>query len=203
MSSNNQEIESKFYVRDLPAVEARLTALGAVLKVPRGFEYNLRFDDPKGRLSAGHRVLRLRKSDDARITYKGPGRAQAGAVIRTELEIVVDDFEQARALLEALGYHAVVIYEKYRSMYELEGALVTLDELPYGNFVEIEVARVESIAPLAQKLALDPNAAIPDSYLGLFERVRAAKKLSARNLAFAEFAGQALTPADLGVRPAD
>jgi adenylate cyclase class 2 len=203
MSANGQEIESKFYVRDLQSVEKKLLALGATCTIPRGFEYNLRFDDAENRLARAHQVLRLRQSDDARLTFKGPGEQRGGAIVRTELEIVVSDFDGARSFLEALGYQAVVIYEKYRSMYELGHTLVTLDELPYGNFVEIEVEKVEAIAEIAQKLGLNTEAAIPNSYLGLFEHVRAAKNLPAKNLAFIEFEDIHITAEDLGVLPAD
>ncbi len=203
MSANAQEIESKFYIRNLKAVEDKLLALGAIGKLPRMFEYNLRFDDAQNNLAREHRVLRLRKSDDTRLTFKGPGEQRGGAIIRTELELVVDDFEMARSFLEALGYRAVVSYEKYRAMYELDHALITLDELPYGNFVEIEAEKVEAIAGLAQKLGLRPAAAIPASYLGLFEHIRTTKNLPVKNLAFTEFEGLQITAEDLGVLPAD
>jgi len=203
MSANTQEIESKFYVQDLQAVEARLLAQGATRKLARGFEYNLRFDDAQNSLAREHHVLRLRKSDDARLTFKGPGEQHNGAIVRTELELVVDNFEMARSFLEALGYHVATSYEKYRAMYEFEGAMVTLDELPYGTFVEIEAKEAEAIAGLAQKLGLKAENAIPLSYLGLFERLRATMNLSAANLAFAEFARLKITPQELGVTPAD
>jgi len=203
MTANGQEIESKYYVRSLKTIEQKLVGLGAVCKLPRDFEYNLRFDDANGRLHGEHQVLRLRKSDDVRLTFKGPGEQREGAVVRTELELVVDDFEMGRRFLEALGFKAIVSYEKYRSMYEIDGALVTLDELPYGHFVEIEVQAIATIASLAPKLGLNPAAAIPTSYLGLFERVRAAKKLAARNLTFEEFNGVKITVADLDVQFAD
>lgn len=203
MSGNGQEIESKFYVHDLKAVETRLVALGATEKIARAFEYNLRFDDPQNSLARERRVLRLRKSDDVRLTFKGPGEQHSGAIVRTELELVVDDFAMARSFLEALGYRVVVSYEKYRAMYEFEHAHITLDEMPYGNFIEIEAERVEAIAGLAPRLGLKAETAIPASYLGLFEHLRTTKHLSARNLAFAEFEGLHITEEDLGVVAAD
>jgi adenylate cyclase class 2 len=203
MPIHDQEIESKFYVSNLGRVEQSLVALGAICRVPRGFEYNLRFDDPDNRLKSRHHVLRLRRSDDTRLTFKGPGEMRNGAILRTELELVVDDFETAQRFLEALGYQAMICYEKYRAMYAIDGALVTLDELPYGNFVEIEVEKLETIAAVAQKLGLRAEAAIPASYIGLFETARAYKKLPAKNLTFEEFKGVSISPADLGVSPAD
>lgn len=203
MTKNNQEIESKFYVRDLAAIEARLATLGAVCAVPRGFEYNLRFDNHGNTLQRAHKVLRLRKFDDIRLTFKGPGERVGGALARTEIELVVNDFDSAQKFLEGLGYHVAAVYEKYRAMYTLGEAMITLDELPYGKFVEIEEENPEAIRVLAQKLGLKPETAIPASYQGLFEQVKAAKNLTAKNLAFWEFAKIQLSAADLGVEPAD
>lgn len=203
MSTNNQEIESKFYIRNPAAIERRLLALGAICRVPRGFEYNLRYDDPQGSLQRQRKVLRLRKFDDARLTFKGPGENIGGALSRTEIELTVDDFENAKLFLAGLGYQVVMIYEKYRAMYELEGTLITLDELPYGRFVEIEANGLEEITTLARKLGLKPKTAIPTSYQGLFERLKQAKNLSIQHLTFEAFAGMHIFPDELGVRIAD
>ncbi len=203
MSNHHQEIESKFYVRDLEAIEARLKALGAILIVPRGFEFNLRFDDSKGSLRPQGKVLRLRKADDIRLTYKGPGERINGALSRTEIEIIVSDFDTAQKLLESLGYRVAAVYEKYRAMYEFGAYLITLDELPYGKFIEIEGESPEQISELAQKLGLKPQTSIPNSYQGLFDQLKATKKLPAKNLTFWSFENIYLTASDLGVEPAD
>jgi adenylate cyclase class 2 len=203
MSANGLEIESKFYVRDLKAVEAKLIARGAVCAVPRAFEYNLRFDNSGNSLQRQRKVLRLRKFNDVRLTFKGPGERVGGALARTEIELVVDDFDTALKFLESLGYRVAAVYEKYRAMYELGAILVTLDELPYGHFVEIEGENPEQISKLARELGLKPELAIPASYQGLFEQLKAAKNLRAKNLAFWEFTDLHITAADLGVTPAD
>jgi adenylate cyclase class 2 len=203
MTKNNQEIESKFYVRNLAVVEARLIALGAKCIVPRGFEYNLRFDTPTNSLRRQNKVLRLRKSDDIRMTYKGPGERIGGALSRTEIEIVVSDFDSAQKIIEALGYHVAATYEKYRAMYEIGVSMITLDELPYGRFVEIESESPEQIQALAINLGLNPEAAIPASYQGLFEQVKSARSLTAKNLTFWEFENIQLSATDLGVEIAD
>ena len=203
MTTNNQEIESKFYVRNLAAVETALKNLGATCIVPRGFEYNLRFDDPQNSLTRQGRVLRLRKYDDVRMTYKGAGERINKALSRMEIELVVNDFDQAQKFLEELGYRVAAVYEKYRAMYKLGDFLVTLDELPYGNFIEIEAESSEQISGLARQLGLNPEVAVPASYQGLFEFVRNARNLPVKNLAFWEFEKIHLTAEDLGVEPAD
>jgi len=203
MPTNGQEIESKFYVRQLAPLEARLLALGAVCIIPRSFEYNLRYDDAQNNLQRQRQVLRLRQYDDVRLTFKGPGHAIDGALARAEIELIVNDFEQAKLLLEGLGYHIAIIYEKYRAMYELGSALVTLDELPYGKFIEIEAENPTAIAELARQLGLNPARAIPASYQGLFERLKQNRGLTAPHLTFAAFSGLNISPADLDVLPAD
>ncbi len=203
MANSNQEIESKFYVRDLGAIQARLDALGANCIVPRGFEYNLRFDDAQNSLQRQQKALRLRKSDDIRMTFKGPGERIDGAISRAEFELIVNDFDTAQKILEALGYHVSVVYEKYRVMYMFEDSLVTLDELPYGHFVEVEGPSTEQIRAIAVKLGLKPEAAIPASYIGLFLQLKSNLNLPARNLTFWEFQNILLTSADLGVEVAD
>jgi adenylate cyclase class 2 len=203
MTTNGQEIESKFYVRELKTIETRLIALGATCSVPRGFEYNLRFDDAQGSLERQRKVLRLRKFDDVRLTYKGPGERIGGALARAEIELIVGDFDTAQQFVESLGYRVSGVYEKYRAMYDFEGAVVTLDELPYGHFIEIEGESPEAIAKIARTLELKTEAAIPASYQGLFEQLKALKDLSAKNLTFWEFENIHVTPEDLGVSPAD
>ena len=203
MKNNNQEIESKFYVRNLAAIEAQLIKLGASCLVPRGFEYNLRFDNPENSLSRQGKVLRLRKFDDIRLTFKGAGERINNALSRVEIELVVNDFDQAQQFLEGLGYRVMAVYEKYRAMYELGKFMVTLDELPYGKFIEIEAESSDQISGLAKQLGLNPEYAIPASYQGLFEQVKAAKDLPVKNLTFWEFEKISLSSTDLGVQPAD
>jgi len=203
MTIGNQEIESKFYVHDLSAIEKRLNELGATCIVPRKFEYNLRFDNRQKSFQRQHKVVRLRKFDDIRLTFKGPGDQIGTALSRTEIELVVNDFDQAQKFLEGLGFTVSAVYEKYRAMYQLLTTIITLDQLPYGDFVEIEAENPENISDIAIKLGLNPNAAIPASYQGLFEQVKSKLNLPIKNLSFWEFQNFKITVTDLGVEPAD
>ncbi len=200
---NAQEIEAKFYVNDLAGVEARLRVLGAELIQPRVHETNLRFDTAGRDLRRAKQVLRLRHDDQARMTFKGPAQKRGGVMSREEIEFVVEDFDRARAFIEALGYEITVFYEKYRATYELDGTHIMLDELPYGDFVEIEGSDVESIHALADKLKLRWSAAIETSYQALFERVADRLKLEKSRLAFDVFKGRKPDGKQLEVIAAD
>ena len=201
--TKDQELEVKFFVSDLPAVERRLQTLEARNSLPRVFEVNLRFDTPAGDLGRGFRVLRLRQDRIARLTYKGPASGLGGARLRQEIEFEVSDFAAARLFLEALGYQVAMVYEKYRASYELAGVEVSLDELPYGAFVEIEGPNPEAIQSVTRKLGLEYSASIPASYTALFEQLKERLSLPFRDLSFENFKGLTLTPDDLGVHPAD
>jgi adenylate cyclase class 2 len=203
MAESNQEIEVKFCVRSLSALADRLQQLGAAVAQPRVWERNLRFDTPDGDLRRANQVLRLRQDTAARMTYKGAGRITGGVQHRTEIELTVESLEQARALLEALGYQVSMAYEKYRTTYALGGTVVTLDELPYGSFIEIEGATSESIALVAANLRLDWEARINDSYAALFDRAREALNLAFGDLVFDNFRSVAVRPEHLGVRFGD
>lgn len=203
MTSKDQELEVKYFIANLPALEARLQALNAQLVQPRTHEVNLRFDTPAGELGNTYRVLRLRQDTEARLTYKGPSQAREGVRVRQEIEFTVSDFEAARAFLEALGYQVSMAYEKYRATYDLDGVHVTLDELPYGQFAELEGPDPATIRAVNRRLGLDWEARVPESYTVLFDRLCDALDLPFRDLTFENFAGLHLTAATLNVRPAD
>lgn len=203
MTAGGQETEAKFYVRDLDHIKSRLVELDAHLTAERVLETNIRFDLPGTPLRAEGRVLRLRRDTQARLTYKSASDSAQGVLSREEIEFVVEDFEKAKRFLEALGYQKLVYYEKYRTTYELDGMLIMLDELPYGNFVEIEGETIESIQSAADKLNLDWGTAIATSYTALFERARNNLNKSIQDLSFAEFAGIRVDAAHLGVQAAD
>ena len=182
---------------------------------PRTLEVNLRFDTSNGDLQREGRVLRLRKDDHARLTYKDNSQQIEGALSRREIEFVVDNFDSAKQFIEALGYQVAFIYEKYRTTYalspqtsevskDLRGleARIMLDELPYGNFVEIE-GKLEMLRPIANELHLDWSKAIPASYHALFERLCKSRNLPFRDLTFENFKEIKVSPMDMIIEYAD
>ena len=198
-----KEIEAKFYVRDLAKVAVRLEALGAELVHPRILEENWRYDTPDHRLDAAHQLLRLRKSHKVTLTYKSASVDVDGTSQRTEHETQVEDIEQTRAILSALGYVVTNCYQKYRTEYALAGMTITLDELPIGDFVEIEGHIVSGIQGAAADLELDWDACITENYLLLFNRLKRNIALNGAQLTFDALEGVLVPAESLGVRQAD
>lgn len=194
MSLSGQELEVKFTVPALQPFADRLLALGAVQVQARLHEVNLRFDTPEGRLEAARQVLRLRQDAESRLTYKGPGQVVDSIHQRVELEFSISDFDTARLFLEALGYQVSWMYEKYRQAFRLGEVVVTLDEMPFGSFLEIEGPNAASIQATAGRLGLDWEQRILVSYAVLFERVSQFLNLEFRDLSFENFKTIAVPP---------
>jgi adenylate cyclase, class 2 len=199
MTANGIETEAKFLVHNLKNIEMRLISLGALLVQPRIYEKNLRFDTPDKSLRRNFQVLRLRQDEKAIITFKGPGSSEDGIRQREELEVVVSDFDMARAIFEGLGYQVILLYEKYRATYKLGENLVMLDEMPYGLFVEIEGKGSLDIFGLAEKLGLDKAKSACESYQSLFERARSNLDLPFTDLSFSNFEKVKVAPEDMGL----
>jgi len=182
---NGQETEVKFFVRDLNRIEMRLRELKAHLIQPRIHEINLRFDNSHSDLRRELKVLRLRQDAEAKFTFKGPSEERAGGVLsRKEIEFTVGSFDAAKEFLESLGFTPIVFYEKYRATYELENVHIMLDELPYGNFVEIEGESIDTLQKVAGLLNLNWKAIVKAGYHVLFERITGKYKLDPGQLSF-------------------
>lgn len=167
------EIEAKMKVADFAPIREKLKQLGAV-EQGSVLESNTFFDSDDRSLLAADKGLRLRQktrlSDNSEsfiITYKGP-RQQSAVKNREELELSVASGKDATGLLEILGFHRILTFEKRRETWILENCEVELDEIPHlGNFVEIEGPREELILQLREKLGLGDRPMVRESYIAL------------------------------------
>jgi len=208
------QIRNKVFQKFLSFYSRIWGRLGGGLIQERVFETNIRFDLPDASLSSDRRLLRLRRDTEARMTYKDPSQNEQGVLSRTEIEFTVGDFETARQFLEALGYQPIFYYEKYRTTYVIqpseglepsEGSLhIMLDELPFGNFVEIEGETLESIRAVSDGLGLKWDTAIAAGYHALFERLCATRtNLDPAHLTFTALNGLNISAEELSVHAAD
>jgi adenylate cyclase class 2 len=186
MVMNKQETEVKIYVRDLKKLRKKLESLGAELVQERVHEHNVRYDLPDGSYNQRGTVLRLRQDNHARLTYKEKGSIDKGILTREELEVQVSDFAVMEAILQKFGFVASMFYEKYRTTYALGQAQIMLDELPFGNFVEVE-GESEAIEEVLHELNLENAERRPDSYSKLFDYVKHHLELNFRDLSFENF----------------
>lgn len=204
MASNDHlETEVKFYINRMESIRKRLAEAGAAVLHPRVFEYNLRFDTQDLHLTEADQLVRLRRDSKATMTYKDKAVTHQMVSRRREIEFEVGEFDAAKEFLQALGYKSVLIYEKYRTTYGMGGAVIMLDEMPFGTFCEIEGPNRGVIKSAASQMGLAWKAAVPDSYYALFMRVKQKHGLKMRDLTFDAFAGMAFTAEDFGMTAAD
>ncbi len=191
-----QEIEVKLHTPDLALVRKALEKAGATLQTPRVFERNVRYENEAGTLTDEGMVLRLRQDDKAKLTYKAGEGSVDGIFRRFEAEVVVSDFETMDVILRRLGYVVALIYEKYRTTYMLGDAEIVLDELPYGNFTEIE-ADEATIERVVEELGLGGYRRMSGSYTGIFAELKLSLGLEMRDLSFESFSGLGVDVEDL------
>ena len=203
MSTNNLEIEVKFLIFNLPALLENIKRLGAFELRPRMLEVNLRFDTSDRRLSNRAQVLRLRQDDQAILTFKSSGEIVDGVISRTELEVVVSNFQSTRAILEALGFQVYMTYEKYRQNFQLNGLVASVDEMPYGNFIELEGSSPEHVRATAALLGLDWEQRINLSYTALLGIFNHNTGHAFQDISFEVFSGVDVSPEQLGLAYAD
>ena len=182
------EVEVKFMLRDLDVFRRRLADVGAEVVAPRVFERNVRFDTADEALLARQQLLRLRQDARVRLTFKGPAAEDlvSEAKVREEIELEVDDFDRMAAVLQRLGFLPVQVYEKYRETYQWRGVEIVLDEMPFGDFIELEGPGAE-LKPVAEALGLDWSRRILANYLALMELCRQSFDLPFSDLTFENF----------------
>lgn len=196
-STDLLEVEVKFLIANLGPIRGRLVRLGAEMIVPRVFERNVRFDTSDEALLRRQELLRLRQDARVRLTFKGPAAEDviSEAKVREEIELEVGDFDRMTLILERLGFRPVQAYEKYRETYRWGDVEIVLDELPYGDFVELEGTE-DGLKAAAAALGLDWSRRVLANYLGLMELCRRTFDLPFVDLTFENFAA---APVDLGV----
>jgi len=80
---------------------------------------------------------------------------------------------------------------------------IMLDELPYGQFIEIEGKNAETIHRTADLLGINWSAMVKAGYHALFERVTGKYNLEPSQLSFAALERVNIAAEDLGVQVAD
>jgi adenylate cyclase class 2 len=120
------------------AVRSRLRELGAEY-LGEETQEDLYFAHPCRDFASTDEAMRLRRGGKrCSMTYKGP-KIDAVTKTRVEHEVILDDFDAARAVLKSLGFAEVGVVKKKRRYYSLEGVHVMLDEVEgLGEFVEVE-----------------------------------------------------------------
>lgn len=199
----NQEIEVKFLIRNFESLTRKIADLNAICTQARVHELNLRFDQANRHLSEKKQVLRLRQDFKTFLTFKGPGIVQDDVLHRQEIEVILSDFETGKKLLTALGYEVIMVYEKFRTNYFLNGLTLSVDEMPYGLFIELEGESSDQVREAAASMGMAWEHRINNSYSGLLRVFNQNTGHNFRDLTFENFSRLTVQAKDLGLSYAD
>ena len=163
------EVEKKYRLtrEGRASLIERLRASGATFEGEE-FEENTLYAG--GQLDSSRQVLRLRRvGGRAVLTYKERGDSSSSVKRYREDETRVDDAAALADILGALGFTPSLVYEKRRATWQLKGAEIVVDELPFGLFLEIE-GEESVIAELEELLGLTEAEAEMSTYPELARR---------------------------------
>jgi adenylate cyclase class 2 len=180
-----REIEIKLRIASAPAMRETLAQNGYTVHRARDKEVNLVFDSPTVRLLEHGQLLRLRRIGARTIlTYKGPAE-NAKHKSREEIELTLHDGHDLETILDRLGFSPVFRYEKFRTEYKppAEDGIVTVDETPIGDFIELE-GPPAWIDETARQLGFHESDYITLSYGALYQRHRETTPGAPRDMVF-------------------
>ncbi|HYW74167.1 MAG TPA: CYTH domain-containing protein [Pyrinomonadaceae bacterium] len=112
-------------------------------------------------------ALRLRRVNGrAKLTFKQRRPSKSAIKHQDETELAIADADAMAAILAALDFRPGLIYEKRRTRWHVGTAIVVIDELPFGLFMEIE-ASVREIKRVEKLLSAENLPAVMETYPAL------------------------------------
>jgi adenylate cyclase class 2 len=190
-SGTHTENEVKVPVPDLPALNARLTALDFQILHPRVFESNVIYDTPDADLRRRGELIRLRHAGgQSTFTYKGPATVTRHKE-REELEVPIPEPVVFETILNRLGYVPRFRYEKFRTEWAVPGepGVLMVDETPIGCFLELE-GPPEWIDRVAEALGYSDADYLNLSYARLYIKSCEEREVEPADMVFARGAGE-------------
>ncbi|MBF0227065.1 MAG: class IV adenylate cyclase [Desulfobacterales bacterium] len=180
------EIEIKYYIPKKEEIRAKIIDL---CKDSHGllFEKNIRYENSDKSLLKQNSIIRLRQTNKTNLTFKSkiPDKTKQFR-IHKELEVEVSDFQTMNEILLSIGFHHEQIYEKWRETFSYNNAIICLDSMPFGCFLEIEGEK-EAIIDTSNKLGLDWNKRILLSYIEIFFILKEKFNLPFSDITFSNF----------------
>jgi len=155
------EIEAKSLDVDHDALRVKLRALGATLEQPMRLLRRHNFDFPDRRLQKeSNGWARVRdEGDKVTMSYKQLNDRTVHGT--KEVCITVDSFDEAKALLEALGLQSMSYQETKRESWRLGDLQIELDQWPWTKpYIEIEAPDEAALQDIFTKLDLAWNEAV-------------------------------------------
>ena len=176
------EKEVKFEIKNLPRLIAYLKANGAKF-LNKAKETTIRLDTPDSALEKKGLFLRVRSGSKNTITLKEKTGKSQDVKARKETEFEIQDVRSMAYILSRIGFTYSRIMEKYRINLIFKETKLSIDELPFGIFLEIEGPE-EKIMAVAKELGFNPEKKIVVTYWDLFDEFNKKNKTKEKNIIF-------------------
>ncbi|AGK61127.1 adenylyl cyclase CyaB, putative [Archaeoglobus sulfaticallidus PM70-1] len=168
------EIEAKFMIDDseFSRIDNLLSEIAEL--VIEKEEVDIYYKHPLRDFAKTDEAFRIRKDvEGVTITYKGK-KMDPETKTREEIKVRIygDDYDNARDMFRKLGFEEFATVRKIRKIYRMDNAIICLDTLDFGKFIEIEVDTQDieegkrKISEIAKKINLSGKN-IRKSYLEL------------------------------------
>lgn len=164
------EKEIKVSITDISKLVLQLKRHHAVI-IGLTKEKTFRYDTPDQNLAKSGLFLRLRSGFRNVITLKEKKQKDKKYKVRVETELEIGDLKNMSYILKRTGLSHIKIMEKYRINFKYKHTILSLDELPFGIFLEIEgpIAKIKSVM---KDFGFDSGEVILDTYWALFIKTK-------------------------------
>ena len=167
MSDHYSEKEIKLKIENPSELISKLNSLKARF-VSKSFQRTTRMDTETMDLEKNRTFLRVRSGSKNIVTLKKKLGENAEVFERQEIETEVKDIEKLADIFGGLGFTKRLILEKYRADFDFHNVKISIDELPFGFYVELE-GDPKNIFEVANELDLNTKNKITVTYWDLFE----------------------------------
>ncbi|MDD3292985.1 MAG: class IV adenylate cyclase [Candidatus Pacebacteria bacterium] len=159
-----KEIEVKFKIDEEDRIKEKLRSLGVSLCEPyKQTTYGFFSVDS---IEKGIFPRIRDEKDDIVLTVKVKPKKETNYFERMEYSMKIGNAKEGEDILRVLGFDDIRVFEKMRQEGELLNTKITLDELYFGNFIEIEGEK-KDIENVIVKLGLEDKERITKAYLAL------------------------------------
>ena len=161
----------KFQIEDFDAISKKLIELEAVF-IGGFFEKTIRYDTDDHRLFDRGIFIRTKSGLRNVLTLKEKTSENDNALLeRYTTEIEIDDIEKMEYMLSRIGFTNKVIMEKYRLYFKWNHIEISIDELPFGIYLEIKGDDKE-IKKLAKQLGFKNKDMITVTYWDIYDKIK-------------------------------
>ena len=176
------EIEVKIKISNLKDFVAKLRKTGAVFK-GKDFQKTIRMDTPDLDLEKRKIFLRVRSGLGNTLTLKVKKEEDKDFKLRDEYETEIKDLKVLTRIFSLLGFSKHFVMEKYRADFSYGGVEISVDELPFGTYVEFEGTK-EAINKALKVFGLDKTERITVTYWHIFDEIRKKNPSLEENIVF-------------------